>query len=153
MTIVFVRHRLRPAQAVAQDAEEEASRGPADQEDRGHVAADLLDVLLEADALLGRQFLQPLFVLEADVLGLRVDQILDRHLADQVEEVLVHRVEEPAQSGDDQDDPAVLLEALVPLERLRAGGLIHVSPVLVPVHPLRDAGMITKRLAAKKFLF
>ena len=39
---------------------------------------------------------------------------MDRWDADQVEDVLVHRVEEPSEGGDGEDSPAVAIDAVPP---------------------------------------
>ena len=92
-------HRLGPADPVAEDAEDEPADGPADHEDRWWRSRVLVD-------LAGRR----------RVAGRGVEQLRDRRLAGQVEELLVHRVEQPAQRGDDEDEPVVARQLPPPVD-------------------------------------
>ncbi len=87
---------LGPAVNVAHRAEEQAADGPADEEHRSRVGAVFGDF------------------------GFVVQELLHRGAAAEVEELLVHAVEEPRKRGDGEDEPMVARHQFIP--RLRGGG-------------------------------
>ena len=98
-------HRLDAADLVAEDAEDDPPRRPAEQEDRRRIARVLID-----QARLRR------------VAGLDMQQAADRRDPGQVEELLVHRVEEPPQRRDEEHEPLVSRQVLPPGARCAGAG-------------------------------
>ncbi len=83
-------HRLGPADPVAEHAEEQTPGRPADHEDHGGVTTVFRD-LLRAGSVARRG----------------PQQLGDGGLARQVKELLIHRVEHPAERRHDQDEPVI----------------------------------------------
>jgi len=94
-------HRLRPADAIAEDAEDESAGRPSGQEDGGRVTAPEHRV------------------------AARRKKRLHRGHPREGEELLVEAVEEPAERGHDEDEPMVAAEAVPPA----AGSLIRLGGV------------------------
>ena len=90
-------HGFHAADAVAQDAEQNASDGPADHENGGRVAGVGGD---EAGGI--------------RVARVDVEQFQHRGAAGQREELLVHGVEQPAERGDQKDEPMIAGEFFIP---------------------------------------
>jgi hypothetical protein len=122
-------HRFGAANAVAEHAEDQAARGPSEQEDGRRIAR----VFLDRASDLGRRRIGREGALE---------QFLHGRGAGEVEELLVHAVQQPACGGDDEDEPLVAVQEPPPGDRV--GFLAHEeSPVIMPpslAEPRRETG-------------
>jgi len=96
-------HRPRSAEAIADDAE---TKPPAAQP-RRNIEVMLAAVLFDVGLLLNRQLRGG---------SLFIKQLIERRDAHDVHQVLIHRVKEPTQGGDEQDDPTIAIESLIPFE-------------------------------------
>src|SRR2546423_5017405 len=100
-------HGAGSAQAIAKDSENESTGGPSKKKNRGEFSAIFFDLFIEVNSFLDG---------EGGLIGMGVKDLLEGWGPDQIHEVLIHRVEEPAECGDEKDDPAIAIEALIPFE-------------------------------------
>src|ERR1041385_6264746 len=97
-------HGPRAAQAIAENSENEAAGGPSQQEYRRELSAVFFDFFIESDFLVHR---------ENRIARMRMKNLLERRGAHDVHQILIHRVEQPSQRRDGQNDPAVSIKSLV----------------------------------------
>src|SRR5256885_1048826 len=99
-------HGAGSAEAIAKDAEDESTGGPSKEKNRGEFSAVFFDLFIQIN----------FFLVGEGLLGMGMKDFFEGWGANQIHQVLIHRVKEPAECSDGEHDPAIAIEPLIPFE-------------------------------------